>query len=182
MLDALVAVLQGLDGLTYVDRQGITPELVADTQMPSVLVDEVRTQYRWYDRHGGRSIGATCALVLDLQARATRRTSGQGPNISTARELFVNAVLNHLANNPTLNTQLDGEAEAADHARDIATRFDVRYVRAPAPYVRALVTIEAEPCVERFDDRTKTDWQQLIVNTWTDRDIGDSVETTYDLT
>lgn len=182
MLDALVAVLQGLDGVRYVDRQAITAETVSDAQMPAILIDEVRTQYRWYERHGGRAMGLRSVLVLDLQARATRRTDGPGANTSTARELFANAVLGHLADNPTLNVQLDGEEEAVDHAYDIATQFDVRYVRMEDPYVRALITLEAEPCPEVFDGRTYTDWQQLILDAYTDRENAEGpITSTYDL-
>lgn len=181
MLDALVAVLQDLDGVRYVDRQAITPDLVADTRMPAILIDEVRSEYSWYERHGRRAMRVNSVIVLDLQARAVRRTDGQGPNISTARERFTNAVLNHLANSADLTTQLDGEAAAVAHAYDVATQFSVRYVKMPDPYVRALVTLVAQPCAQVYDDRTYTDWQQLILDTWTDRDFGDSVTSTYDL-
>ena len=181
MLDALVAVLQQMDGLNYVDRQAITPELVADSRMPAVLIDEVRSDYQWLDRHGSRSMRVRSVIVLDLQARAVRRTDGQGANISTARERFTNAVLDHLANNPNLIVQLASEDEAADHAYDVMDEVAVRYVRMKDPYVRTLITVSAIPCAQVYDDRTYTDWQTLILDTYTDRELGEPVTTTYDL-
>ena len=181
MLDALVAVLRGLEGVRYVDRQAITRELVTDAQMPAIIIEEVGTNYRWIERHGDRKMRVRSGIVIDLQARARRRKDGPGGNVSTARENFVRAVLNHLANNPMLQTQLAGEDESTPHAYDTSHLFDVRYVREADPFVRALITIQVDTD-DVFDSRTRTDWQQLILNTTANPEISDGpVTTTHEL-
>lgn len=162
-LEALRSVLQGLPGVRLVDRQTITEDVVADAQMPAILIDETRTEYSWDERHGRRALGARIGITLDLQVRAGRRNDGPGAAVSTAREAFVFAVIEHLSNNPSLRCQLTGEATATDHVIDCAGGFVVDYPPTTHPYGRALVTFEMTLTECPVDARGRTAWQTLAI-------------------
>ncbi|MFU8806657.1 MAG: hypothetical protein ACNA8W_22805 [Bradymonadaceae bacterium] len=153
MLEALKEVLEGIEGVRYVERQAITHSMVADPQLPAIIIDEAQTRYRWLERHRTRTSHASTGVVLDLQIRASRRTDGPGANTSTVREAFIARVIRELVDRSTLNST----------ARDVGDIFDVRYMPVDAPFARALITIRAD-LEEVFDDRVRTNWKKLIVD------------------
>lgn len=163
LLEALASALRSLEGVKYVSRQAITPDLLSDAQLPAIIIDESNARYRWLERHGERCAEVSNALVLDLQVRAKRNPNAPGGNPSTVREAFVAAVIAHLAHHATLTVQLPGEDEPCAHARDVASQFDVQFVAAPSPYARALITIRADT-YDHFDSRARTNWTQLIAD------------------
>lgn len=162
---ALEAILAAIPGVRYVNRQAISSEMVADSQLPAILIEEVRTQYRWVERFGRRRVATLSSiLVLGLELQAKRHPKAPGLTTSSAREAMVEQVLKTLVDNPTLKTHLSGEAEAVDHARDIASALaDVTYPDAPAPKARALITIRVDLDAE-YDGRTRTAWERLVLD------------------
>jgi hypothetical protein len=162
LLEALKKSLSSMEGVNFVDRQDISRDMVADEQLPAIIIDEQSTNYEWFDRHGNRDMDFASTLVLDLQILAERK-DGEDWNVSTVRETFAAAVMTHLADNAELIEQLDGESQAQPHARDVASSFSVRYPRVPAPYARALISITAQS-QEVFDGRAKTEWDTLVAD------------------
>ncbi len=163
-LEALKTVLQGVPGVRFVDRQTITEELVSDAQLPAILVDETRTEYKWNERHGRRALGARLGVTLDLQVRAQRRTDGPGANVSTIREAFAFAVIEHLTNNPELRCQLTNEPNETPHVQDCAAGFVVDYPVAKHPFGRCLITFEMQLTECPADNRGRTSWKQLVID------------------
>lgn len=163
-LEALRVVLSEIPGVHFVDRQTIQEELLSDAQLPAILIDEGRTDYTWEERHGRRALGARTTVTLDLQCRAPRRTDGPGAAVSTAREIFIGAVIEELANNPELICQLEGDVAPVAHVRDAARTFVADYPPVPHPFARALITLELQLTECPADRRAKTAWQQLIID------------------
>lgn len=171
-LQALEKVLGAIPGVRYVNRQAITPELVSDQQLPAIIVEEVRTQYRWTNR-ARREAVLSSILVLDLQVQSSRLEKASGMNTSSIREAFVEQVMKTLAGSATLNAQLEGEANAQDHARDVAgTLADVQYPAAPPPKARALVTIRVD-IDTTYDSRTRTAWERLVLDLYALDEVGE---------
>ncbi|MDZ7703361.1 MAG: hypothetical protein U5L04_02625 [Trueperaceae bacterium] len=162
LLEALETSLSKLSGVNYVSRQAISRDLVADAQLPAIIIDESSTQYEWYDRHGDRDLEFRSTLVLDLQISAERVDGGEY-NISTVRETFAAAVMTHLTEHAELIEQLDGESQSQAHARDVAPSFTVQYPAVQAPYARALVSTTAIS-TEQFDGRVYTEWDTLVAD------------------
>lgn len=161
MLEALKVVLEGIPGVQHVDRQDLDPTgMLSEAQRPAIIIDEERTRYEWTERHGKRQMEAKSGLVLDLQADATRSDDRSGYDVSTVRELFVNRVIQELADESTLTVQLASENQAQQHADDAALEFEVRYPAVKPPKTRALITITVRSD-ERFDGRTRTTWETL---------------------
>ncbi|MEM1347988.1 MAG: hypothetical protein AAGI01_05470 [Myxococcota bacterium] len=182
MLEALRVVLEGIEGVRFVSRQTITGEQIAEGQLPAILIDELRTRYVWRERHGKREAELRCAVAMDLQAPTKRVRRRVEVNASTVRELFVHQVLDVLANNPTLSVQLPGETEPLCHARDVfgGQLADVRYFEGDGASARALVTIDVV-LGERFDGRTATSWQELVLELGQEETGESARETTIDL-
>jgi len=158
-LNALAAILTSATGVQYVGRQDITEDLISESRMPAVLIQENSTSYVWTRRKPERKAIYTSLLVLDCQSKSKRTGTVRAGDVSTIRELFVWEVINALAENPRLYVQLDGEGAAVNHARDCALDVNVQYMPAPFPFARTLLsvtlkgdeTFDAEPTCTEFD-------------------------------
>jgi hypothetical protein len=180
MLRALRAVLAGIPGIEHVDRQDLNPQdMLAEAQLPAIIIDEERTRYQWTERHHKREAEARSGLILDCQAYAGRSDDRAGYDVSTVRELFVNRVLQELADKATLEVQLDNESEPQTHADDAALQFEVRYPRVPTPKIRALITITVSTD-EVFDGRARTSWDTLVADIYSHDDSDDSPTVTME--
>jgi len=165
MLRALKAVLQEIPGVKTVDRQHILSEMLAESQLPSIRIEEVGARYQWTHRQQPRLIAEVFStLVLDLQLSAPRQRRGPGQEESSSREAFVHIVLTKLAQNPTLLCQLDGESSPRAHARDVSAGTelaDVRYPKTEGGWARALIqlTVRHE---EVLDEQASGAWQHVL--------------------
>lgn len=181
MLEALAEVLRGIEGVQFVDRQDIDPtSMVSEAKLPAIVIDEERTRYEWAERHGQREMAFASSIILDLQAYTRKSDDRAGYQISTVRELFVARVLNELANESTLTTQLADENEPQAHADDVAIDFDVRYPKVKPPKCRALVTISSAG-QEYFDDRQVSDWQKIVAEIYSYDDSDDPPDTEFSI-
>ena len=175
MLEALKAVLQGVDGVKYVERQAISSSMVSEARMPALLIDEVSSSYVWGgSRAGDRVMSITSALAIEIQV-PTQRGPGASVNESTVREAFVDEVIHALVHNPTLSVQLEGEGEACAHARDVGSQFAVRYVPGPGSFARALITLSAQVDAV-YDRRPRGMWQRLLLFLFPTDETGDEPE------
>lgn len=171
-LDGLEAVLQGIEGVRYVDRNTL-PELTSDKQIPAIIIHDRTWNYDWLQRHGYRmSYGAAEELrarlvaVVELELIAVSRRQNhtrKGWNRSVVRSAFVREVIRTLAQNPMLECQLDGEAEAVYHAKDtLATGASARSISAvPDPYVTAVIQIQIE-LEEHFGPDVDPTWHNIV--------------------
>lgn len=162
MLEALAYCLGTITGVRKVCRQAITEEMLSDAELPGIIIDEAGTTYEWEERHLGRHSRYVSTVVLDLQARCQRTSGARFGNVSTIRELFVWAVINHIANNPRLLCQLTGEDESMAHCEDAGLTFGVEYAETDFPYVRAMLAITVTG-YDQFDDRAANTWVQAIL-------------------
>ena len=145
MLEALRTVLATIPGVRTVDRQAITSEMLAATQLPAIRIEEAGTRYVWAHRQQPRLTADVLSnVVLDLQLIVPVERKGPGQRESTWREAFAHAVLATLAANPTLYCQLPGEPVAVDHAQDVGAHPElasVRYLATAGPEGRALISL-----------------------------------------
>lgn len=165
MLRALAAVLGDIPGVKTVDRQHILSDMLAESQLPAIRIEEVGAQYRWLHRQQPRLVAEVIStLVLDLQLPAPRQRKGPGQEESSAREAFVHAVLGKLASNPTLSCKLDGEASAGAHTQDVTVGLDIAQVRYPKTdggWARALVQITVRH-EEALAEQPSGAWQHVL--------------------
>lgn len=158
MLRALEAVLGTIPGVKHVSRQAISSDMVSAPQLPAILISEERTTYTWATARQaqGRKLMVSSAIALDLQI-GTRRGRGHELGESSAREAFVDEVLQTLIDNPELEVALEDGAEPEPHCRDaFAGAAQVRYVPGSGEYARAIVVIrvDLEATYERRSTRT----------------------------
>lgn len=165
MLQALKAVLQEIPGVKTVDRQHILSEMLAESQLPSIRIEEVGARYQWTHRQQPQlTAEVSSTLVLDLQLSAPRQRRGPGQEESSAREAFVHIVLTKLAQNPTLLCQLDGDPSPRAHARDVSVGTalaDVRYPKTEGGWARALVQITVRH-EEVFEEQASGAWKHVL--------------------
>lgn len=162
MLNALRATLEGIDGVRHVARQDVDEDLVADEQMPAILISEGNTTYSVANRHGPRKYYVTSVITLDIQVRTRRKNGKAQNNASEIREGLVDAIIATLVENATL-----------DGACYDALFGDVRvsYPTTDAGYANALLTHTVRQEVT-YDQRKKTVWQTLVstLYKWTSSD------------
>lgn len=185
MLEALRAHLVGIEGVRFVDRQGLRADRLSDAQIPAILIVEQSTNEIWVERHHDRETEIQDTIILDVQLKAARETTGPGVTVSTAREALRRAIIGHLISNPTLRLQLEGEGEPLDHCIDCAAGpFRVRYMPEPEPYARFLLEI-AITVDDTHDDRARTTWTQIVMDRCPPEGADDDTPVhtiTYDLT
>jgi len=177
LMRALQATLREIPGVRTVARQAITDDLVPDTGLPAIVIEETGTQYRWggttrrraSDRHVGRTMSAETVCVLDLQVLCATGAAVQTHddpygNVSAVREAFVWEVINTLVHDANLRRQLADEDEPQAHCNDCALSFQVSYENdlAAYPYARAMIVVTLD-FSETFDDRPRPTFNALIL-------------------
>lgn len=173
MLEALKVVLEQIPGVQHVDRQDLDPEgTLPEARLPAIIIDEERTRYDWTDRHGDREMNVQSGLVLDLQAQAPRSGDRAGYQISTVRELFVQRVLEELADEATLTVELDGESSPTPHADDTLLGAEVRYPAVEPPKTRAIISLTVWTD-ETFDGRVHSTWTEIAADIYSHDDADD---------
>jgi len=173
-LEALATVLREIEGVRYVSRQGITRQRVTDADIPSIAIEEQRTQFIVLQRIGKRRVvEVRDTLVLELRTREERNEGREG-NHSTKRDAFQNAVLGLLWGNPTLVCQLEGESEPTAHAKDVAGPSDPesRYLPTSTGSTSALLTIVASH-EDVFDESTYTAWLSASFTAYARDEVGE---------
>jgi hypothetical protein len=192
MLEALAVVLRSMDGVKTVRRQALSEQMLTDAELPGIIIDEIQTDGAW-EAKARRVMKLTSQIVLDCQMICRRTPAMPDGNASTARELFADAVLSTLANNPQLRVLLDGEVEVIDppvpggtprppkHAMDVlGARVNVRYEAEQPPYARVLIAIT--PVVHTtYDNRAVRSWTEVVITASTQGPDEASVETTLEL-
>lgn len=183
MLRGLKGVLSQITGVRFVTRQPITQQLLAEPQLPAIIISDTQVDMSWLSRDT-KQARVRSSIVLDLQAYAPRdMTKGGTYTQSEVREAFAAEVVRTLANNPMLKIQLSGEDEALYHANDATSQLPrIQHLRVQPPYTRSLITlapIETEEDL-RLSTPSRT-WQSITLDIFPQPETGDPYIPGFDL-